>query len=128
MFFRHTTFRLTLSASLLGTVLLSGSIAQSDEMIQRALLVEMARNQFSVLCQSEAFASCMGFTTESCMNLSEQAIKQCLLPLPKEISPEKLDNSALESCPKGVYADAGYSEEKAGVCFDKAMEGEPKSK
>jgi hypothetical protein len=128
MFFRHTTFRHTLSASLLGAALSSGSSAQSDEMIPRALLVEMARNQFSILCQSEAFASCMGFTAKSCMDLSEQAIKQCLLPLPKEISPEKLENSALESCPKGVYADAGFSEEKAEVCFDKAMEVEPKSK
>ena len=126
MFFHYTTFRHTLSASLLGTFLLSGSVAQSDEMIRRALLVDMARNQFSILCQSEAFASCMGFTSESCMSLSEQAITQCLLPLPKEISPENLENSALESCPKGVFADAGFSEEKAGVCFDKAMEVEAK--
>jgi hypothetical protein len=126
MLFSHINFRQVFSASLLGTVLLSGSIAQSSEMIPRALLVDMARNQFSILCQSEAFASCMGFTSESCMNLSEQAISQCLLPLPKEISPEKLENSALESCPKGVYADAGFSEEKAEVCFDKATEVEPK--
>lgn len=118
--------RHALRITVLGTVLLSGSTAQSQEMIPRALLVDMARNQFSVLCQSEAFASCMGFTTESCIALSEQAISQCLLPLPKEISPEKLENSALESCPKGVYADAGFSEEQAEVCFDKAMEVEPK--
>jgi hypothetical protein len=126
MLFSSINLRQALSASVLGTALLSGSIAQSDEMIQRALLVEMARNQFSILCNSAAFASCMGFTAESCMTLSEQAISQCLLPLPKEISPEKLENSALESCPKGVYADAGFSEEKAEVCFDKAMEVEPK--
>jgi hypothetical protein len=128
MFFHHTTLRFTLSASLIGAALLSGSVAQSSEMIRRALLVDMARNQFSTLCESEAFASCMGFTFESCMTLSETAITQCLLPLPKEISLELLENSALESCPKGVYADAGFSEEKAGICFDKAMEVQPKSK
>jgi hypothetical protein len=124
--FSPINFRQALSASVLGTALLSGSIGQSDEMIPRALLVDMARNQFSILCNSEAFASCMGFTTELCMALSEQAISQCLLPLPKEISPEKLENSALESCPKGVYAGGGFSEEKADVCFDRAMEVEPK--
>jgi hypothetical protein len=127
MFFNHTTLRLTLSASLIGTVLLSGSVAQSSETIRRAVLVDMARNQFSTLCQSEAFASCMGFTAESCMTLSETAITQCLLPLPKEVSLKLLENSALESCPKGVYADAGFSEEKAGICFDRAMQAEPKS-
>ena len=122
MSFSLPPFRYTLSASLLGTVLLSGSMVQSEEMIPRALLVDMARNQFSILCQSEAFASCMGFTSESCLSISEQAITQCLLPLPEGIELENLDNSALESCPKDVFADAGYSEEKAGVCFDEAME------
>ena len=115
-----------MSLGLASSVLLSGAAiqaqAQSQEMIPRALLVNMARNQFSVLCQSEAFASCMGFTSQACLDLSESAITQCLLPLPKEISPDKLDNSALESCPAGIFADAGYDEEKAGPCFDKAME------
>ena len=127
MFFRYTTLRLTLSASLIGTALLTGSVAQSSETIARKLLVDMARNQFSTLCQSEAFASCMGFTSESCMTLSEMAITQCLLPLPEEISLEALENSAVESCPKDVYADAGFSEEKAGICFDQAMQAESKS-
>jgi len=126
MFFHRTTLRLSLSAAFMGTVLISGAAAQSDEIIPRALLEEMARNQFSILCQSEAFASCMGFTSESCQALSEQAIEQCLLPLPEEISLDKLENDALESCPKDVFADAGFSEEKAGICFDKAMEVEPK--
>ena len=102
------------------------TLAQSQEMIPRALLVDMARNQFSVLCQSEAFASCMGFTAQACLDLSEKAISQCLMPLPTGIDLAELDNSALKSCPKGVYADAGYSEEKAGQCFDKAMEEQPK--
>lgn len=111
---------------LLGASLFAGSVAQSSEVIPRAMLVEMARSQFTTLCQSEVFASCMGFTTQSCLDLSETAIKQCLLPLPEEIPVEELENSALESCPKSVYADSGFTEEKAGICFDKAMEAEPK--
>lgn len=102
------------------------SLAQSSEMIQRALLEGIARNQYSVLCQSEAFTQCMGFSGSACTDLSEAAIKQCLLPLPNEISPDKLDNDALESCPKQVFADAGFTEEKAGLCFDKAMEADAK--
>lgn len=108
--------------ALMGSIWCSGSVAQSQEMLARELLVDMARGQFSVLCQSEVFASCMGFTPQVCLVLSESAIDQCLMSLPKEIDPVELDNAALESCPKEVYADAGYSEEKAGVCFDKAME------
>ena len=64
----------------------------------------------------------MGFTAKACLDLAESAIDQCLMPLPKEINPEELDNVALESCPKEIYAEAGYSEEQAGLCFDKAME------
>ena len=103
-------------------LLFSSAIAESQDVIQRAVLVDMARNQFTVLCQSETFASCMGFSSEQCLSLSEQAIKQCLLPLPSEIRVDELQNSALESCPKGVFEDAGFNEEKAGMCFDKAME------
>lgn len=116
--------RRTTGLGLISVVLLWGGTAQTQEMIPRALLVDMARNQFSVLCQSDAFASCMGFSSQACLNLSETAIKQCLLPLPKEISPRELENSALESCPMGVFADAGYTEEMAGPCFDEAMEAE----
>ena len=117
-----TAIRHSAGASLASLILFTGPLAQSQEIIQRSLLVDMARNQFSVLCQSETFASCMGFTTESCLVLSESAIKQCLLPLPDQMKPEELDNSALESCPKSVFAEAGFHEEKAGICFDKAME------
>ena len=105
-----------------GSIWCTGSAAQSQEMLARELLVDMARNQFSVLCQSEVFASCMGFTTKSCLELSESASDQCLMTLPKEINPEELDNAALESCPQEIYAEAGYSEEQAGLCFDKAMD------
>ena len=115
-----------LGFSLSGTMLVAGSIAQSSETIPRAMLEEMARSQYSTLCQSEEFASCMGFTTQSCMDLSESAIKQCLLPLPEEIPLEELENDALEACPKAVFDKAGFTEEKAGICFDKAMEKLPK--
>lgn len=128
MFFSVTHFSKLLRAGVLGSILLSGSVAQSQEMISRSMLVDMARNQFSVLCQSEVFASCMGFTSEACLSLSEEAISQCLLPLPNEISSDKLENSAVESCPSAVYADAGFPEAKAEVCFDKAMEVEAGSK
>lgn len=112
--------------SLVTTSFMAGSIAQSSETIPRTMLEEMARSQYSTLCQSEAFASCMGFTTQSCMDLSESAIKQCLLPLPEEIPLEELENKALEACPKAVFEKAGFTEEKAGICFDKAMEQLPK--
>lgn len=115
-----------LGFSLFGTMLMSGSMALSSETIPRAMLEEMARSQYSTLCQSEEFASCMGFTTQSCMDLSESAIKQCLLPLPEEIPLEELENDALEACPKAVFDKAGFTEEKAGICFDKAMEKLPK--
>jgi len=111
-----------LALALAGSMGSTGSVAQSQEMLARELLVDIARNQFSVLCQSEVFASCMGFTSQACLDLSESAIEQCLMPLPKEINPDELDNAALESCPKEIYADAGFSEEQAGLCFDKAME------
>ncbi len=126
----------TLRKSIFTTVLLSSLVlpflpaapvvAQSSEMISRVLLENMARGQYSVLCQSEVFTQCMGFTGAMCTDLSEAAIKQCLLPLPAEISPEELDNDALESCPMQVFADAGFTEEKAEVCFDEAMEVEAK--
>jgi len=98
------------------------SPALAEEEIPRVFLIDIARNQFSILCQSEAFASCMGFTSEACLALSEEAIKQCLLPLPESINPDELENSSLESCPQSIFADAGHSEEQAGLCFDKAMQ------
>lgn len=103
-------------------LLASANPLRAQEMIQRALLVEMAKGQLDVLCGSSIFAGCMGFTQSECKLLSESAIKQCLLPLPEKIDLEKLDNETLESCPREVFADAGYSEEKAGMCFDEAME------
>lgn len=107
--------------SIIGTVWGQAPQAQSREMIPRALLVDMARQQYSVLCQSEVFAQCMGFDTQQCLSLSEAAIRQCLLPLPEQINPEELDNSSLESCPTRLFAEAGFTEEMAGDCYDEAM-------
>ena len=121
MFSNFTKLPQILTTTALASMLLSGSVAQSQELIPRSLLVDMAREQFSILCESEVFTSCMGFTSKSCLGLSEKAIKQCLLPLPDEISPEKLENNAIESCPSAVYADAGFPESEAEVCFNKAM-------
>lgn len=97
------------------------AFAQSDEKVPRVMLENMARSQYAVLCSSQEFTSCMGFTGTACNDLAEAAIKQCLLPLPEEINPSELDNDAVESCPKEVFADAGFTEEQAGICFDKAM-------
>lgn len=110
--------------TLLLSAVLSPVFSQSREMIPRALLEDMARSQYDVLCASEAFTACMGFTASACNDISAQAIDECLSPLPKEIDPLTLDNSALESCPKMVFADAGFSEEKAELCFDEAVAGQ----
>lgn len=103
---------------------ISAAVAQSDEKVPRIMLENMARSQYAVLCGSQEFTACMGFTGTACKDLSELAIKQCLLPLPEAISPAELDNAAIESCPKQVFEDAGFSEEKAGLCFDEAMESQ----
>lgn len=120
----------TLGGGLLALIIIGIStssspvLSQSREMIPRALLEDMAKRQYSILCSSEAFTSCMGFSGNVCNEIASDAIKQCLLPLPSEIDPIELDNSALESCPKQVFANAGYSEEKAVECFDEAMQAQ----
>ncbi len=116
-------FRKTLTALVsLSAVIWMGSVsAQTDERIPRGFLVNMAQNQFDVLCNSEAFASCMGFTSKECLILADEAVKQCLLPLPEMIHPDDLNNSSIESCPQTIFADAGYSDDKAGMCFDQVV-------
>ena len=59
----------------------------------------------------------MEFTEEECLALSEEAIKQCLLPLPEKINPSELENDSIEACPKQVYEDAGYGDDKAKACL-----------
>ena len=103
---------------------LTVAVAQEGEKIQRKLLEDMARQQYSVLCASPEFAQCMGFSLTQCADLADKAISQCLLSLPEEISLKELENDALESCPQQVFADAGFSEQMAGACFDKSIGGE----
>ncbi|MFK7855343.1 MAG: hypothetical protein AB8B79_14565 [Granulosicoccus sp.] len=125
MIFSSSKSRATVAALALASSLwCSGSLAQDQDTLARGLLVDMARSQYSVMCQSEVFASCMGFAAQACLDLSESAIEMCLMPLPEEVNLQELDNAALESCPKDIFADAGYSEDKAKMCFDKAMEAE----
>lgn len=102
------------------------AFAQSDESISRDVLVDMAKSQYDTLCASNAFASCMGFTGSQCQDLANAAITQCLLPLPESIATVDLDNAVIESCPAQVFADAGFTEEDANVCFDAAMAEETK--
>lgn len=113
-----------LMTALLGAFSISSAVAQSGDKVPRIMLENMARSQYAVLCGSPEFTRCMGFTGTACKDLSEAAIKQCLLPLPETIDPKELDNAAIESCPKQVFEEAGFSEEQAGMCFDKAMEAQ----
>ena len=93
----------------------------AEEPIPKFLLVKLTRDQSSAICSSQAFTQCMGFDQKQCMMVSEKAIETCLGPLPDKIDPTKLQNGTLEACPQKVYQDAGYSEDKAKECFDKAM-------
>ena len=97
-------------------------VASAQDNISKFLLIKMARENSGVLCKSEAFTECMGFTAARCDEIKEEAINTCLEPLPDSINPDELKNDSLEACPRKVYKDAGFPEEKAKMCFDKAME------
>lgn len=105
-------------------VLVSPVAVKSKDTVPRDILENMARSQYDVLCGSEVFVACMGFSEMACQDLANTAIEQCLLPLPEEINPEQLDNGAIESCPRLVFEDAGFSDEKAARCFDEAIKAE----
>lgn len=110
-------------ASCLVLSCLCTSIAPSlgaQELLARELLVQMSRNQSSLLCGLNSFTECMNFSEKECLALSEQAIKQCLMPLPEKINPSELENYSIEACPKKVYEDAGYSDDKAQACLQEA--------
>ncbi len=99
--------------------------ASAKDTISKLLLIKMARETSGTLCQSEIFTQCMGLTVARCDELNEAAITTCLEPLPDSINPGELQNSTLEACPQKIYSDAGFTEEKANVCFDKAMAALP---
>ena len=77
----------------------------------------MYKDQSNQLCTLKSFTECMSFSEKECRALSEQAIKQCLMPLPEKIILSELKNDSIEACPKQVYEDAGYSDEKAKACL-----------
>ena len=111
-----------LAIGLPGVVLLSAEPVVAQDKLSKSVLIELSREQSKVLCSSEVFTSCMGFEQNSCIELSEKAVQQCLMPLPDTIDLASLDNDAIEACPREVYEEAGYSEEKAQVCLQKALE------
>lgn len=85
------------------------------------LLIKLSRDQGGILCNSETFTSCMNFSKSECLAISEQAIKQCIEPLPDEIDLKTLDNDTIEACPRDIYKEAGYPDEKAQACLQKAL-------
>lgn len=92
----------------------------AQDLLAREVLVQMSRSQSTMLCGLKPFTECMAFTEKECLALSEQAVKQCLMPLPEKIKLSELENDSIESCPKKVYEDAGYSDEKAKACLQEA--------
>lgn len=98
------------------------AVAQDKEKISKFLLLKLSRDQSQVLCTAEVFTSCMGFSEQVCFEVSEKALEQCIVPLPDTIFLQDLSNDVLEACPQKVYADAGYSEEKAAACLQKAFD------
>jgi len=96
-------------------------LAMAQDAIPKILLIKLTQDQQNTICASEIFTQCMGFDQEQCLALSNTAIETCLGPLPDQIDPLTLQNETLENCPHKVYADAGFAEDQAKICFDKAM-------
>jgi len=116
------TMALTAFASIAMVATMVASAQDAPKMpdgIPKFMIVQMAADNATVLCQSEGFTQCMGFTLERCHELKDEAIDTCLGPLPDTINPAELQNESLEACPRKVYADAGFPEEKAEMCFQK---------
>lgn len=112
------------AACVAACVLFAGSVSISlaqEPSVSRILLIKLSREQSAVLCGSSVFTECMGFTKSECTEISEQAVQQCLMPLPETINLTELDNEAIEACPKKVFDDAGYKEDKALECLENAM-------
>ena len=101
-------------------VISSGSTHAQDK-LSKFLLLKLSRDQSAVLCKSEVFTQCMAFTETQCLELSEKALDECMGPLPDTINLADLQNETLEECPKKVYEDAGYTDEKAQQCLQEAL-------
>lgn len=95
---------------------------QGEDKLSKFLLIKLSREQSQVLCQSEVFTACMGFTEQACLELSEEALQQCIVPLPDTINLQDLNSEVLEACPQEVYEEAGYRNEKATACLEEAWE------
>ena len=95
--------------------------AHSEDKLSKYLLIKLSREQSAVLCQSEVFTQCMAFTETQCFELSEKALEACMGPLPDTINLAELQNETLEECPKAVYEEAGFAEEKAQQCLQEAL-------
>lgn len=108
----------TIAALVCGTL---STAAYSEDKLSKFLLIKISREQSTVLCASTVFTQCMEFTEAQCLELSEKALQECLAPLPDTINLAELENDVLEACPKDVYAEAGYSDEKAQQCLQEAM-------
>ncbi len=111
-----------MAAILVAGGILSIHVYSQDQSLSRFLLIKLARDQSNVLCSSKAFTQCMGFTETRCLELSEQSVEQCLMPLPERIDLEMLENETIENCPKKIYQDAGYEDEKAQQCLTQALQ------
>ena len=98
------------------------AIAQDSGKISKFLMIKLSREASQVLCQSEEFTACMGFTEQACIALSEKALQQCIMPLPDTVYLRDLNSDVLEACPQQVYEEAGYSNEKAAACVQEASE------
>lgn len=98
------------------------AVAQDNGNLSKFLLIKLSREQSKVLCAAPEFTACMDFSEQLCLELSEKALQQCIVPLPDTISLQKLNSDVLEVCPQTVYSDAGYGEDKAAACLQKAFD------
>ncbi len=120
-FLQRATLATTASAIALSLLLAGPSATVAQDKLSKFLLIKLSREQSAVLCGSEIYTQCMGFSADSCTSLSEKAIDMCLSSLPDTINLSQLDNDTLEACPRVVYEEAGYNEGKALACLQKAM-------
>ncbi len=123
--YRFSTVRGYLAAAIVASVGMVatgiGSKVVAQEEISKNLLIKLSRDQTQILCTSEAFTQCMGFTEAACLDLGEKAVEQCLAPLPETIPLADLANDTIEACPRDVYAEAGFPDEEAVACLQEVL-------